>query len=105
MADGPPYARRAMLTTYRRVLAHPGALLFSATGLVARLPIAMISLGIVLLVSEARGSYGLAGAVSAAFLLANAARRDPARPPRRHLRPVAGAAGGRDCSAPPPCCC
>ena len=61
-----------MLTTYRRVLAHPGALLFSATGLVARLPIAMISLGIVLLVSEARGSYGLAGAVSAAFLLANA---------------------------------
>lgn len=61
-----------MLTTYRRVLAHPGALLFSATGLVARLPIAMIGLGIVLLVSEATGSYGVAGSVSAAFLLANA---------------------------------
>jgi MFS family permease len=61
-----------VLTTYRRVLAHPGALLFSATGLVARLPIAMVSLGIVLLVSEATGSYGLAGSVSAAYLLANA---------------------------------
>ncbi len=61
-----------MLTTYRRVLAHPGALLFSATGLVARLPIAMIGLGIVLLVSEATGSYAVAGSVSAAFLLANA---------------------------------
>lgn len=60
-----------MLTTYRRVLAQPGALLFSATGLVARLPISMISLGIVLLVSEATGSYGIAGSVSAAFLLAN----------------------------------
>ena len=60
-----------MLTTYQRVLAHPGALLFSATGLVARLPIAMIGLGIVLLVSEATGSYGVAGSVSAVFLLAN----------------------------------
>jgi predicted MFS family arabinose efflux permease len=61
-----------MLSTYRRVLAHPGTLRFSATALVARLPIAMISLGVVLLVSQARGSYGLAGAVSAVFLLANA---------------------------------
>ena len=60
-----------MFTTYRRVLAHRGALLFSATGLVARLPISMVGLGIVLLVSEATGSYGVAGSVSAAFLLAN----------------------------------
>lgn len=60
-----------MLQTYRRVLANPGTLRFSATGLVARLPIAMVGLGIVLLVSTKTGSYGLAGAVSAAFLLAN----------------------------------
>ena len=40
-----------MLTTYRRVLALPGALVFSASGLVARLPISMMTLGIVLLVS------------------------------------------------------
>jgi len=61
-----------MLTSYRRVLAHPGALRFSLTGLVARLPISMVGLGIVLLVSAATGRYGVAGAVSAAFMLANA---------------------------------
>ena len=61
-----------MLKTYRRVLAHPGAFLFSATGLVARLPISMVGLGLVLLVSDATGSYGVAGSVSAAYLLANA---------------------------------
>jgi MFS family permease len=62
-----------MLTTYRRVLALPGALGFSMSGLVARLPISMISLGIVLLVSTRTGSYSLAGTVSAAFLVTNAA--------------------------------
>jgi MFS family permease len=61
-----------MLTSYRRVLAEPGTLRFSAAGLVARLPISMVGLGIVLLVSAATGSYGLAGAVSAAYMVANA---------------------------------
>lgn len=61
-----------MLTTYRRILALPGTALFSSTGLVARLPISMVGLGIVLLVEDASGSYGVAGAVSAAHLLANA---------------------------------
>src|SRR5918999_1426597 len=61
-----------MLTTYRRILARPGTALFSATGLVARLPISMIGLGIVLLVEDATDSYGLAGSVSAAFLVGQA---------------------------------
>jgi len=61
-----------MFTSYRRVLALPGALAFSTSGLVARLPISMVSLGIVLLVSSRTGSYGLAGAVSASYLIANA---------------------------------
>jgi MFS family permease len=61
-----------MLTSYRRVLAVPGALRFSLTGLVARLPISMVGLGIVLLVSAATDSYGVAGAVSAAYMVANA---------------------------------
>ena len=60
------------MSSYRRVLSLPGALVFSMSGLVARLPIAMISLGIVLLVSTRTGSYSLAGAVSASFLIANA---------------------------------
>ncbi len=62
-----------MLTTYRRLLTLPGALVFSMSGLVARLPIAMVSLGIVLLISTRTGSYSLAGSVSAAFLIAGAA--------------------------------
>jgi hypothetical protein len=61
-----------MLTTYRRVLTLPGALVFSLGGLVARLPISMVSLGIVLLVSSRTGSYAYAGSVSAAYLIANA---------------------------------
>ena len=62
-----------VLASYRRVFAHPGALAFSATGLVARLPISMMTLGIVLLVSTLTGSYALAGQVSAAYIIGNAA--------------------------------
>jgi len=60
-----------MWEPYRRVLSVPGAWAFSLAGVVARLPIAMVSLGIVLLVSDARGSYGAAGAVAATYLVAN----------------------------------
>lgn len=62
-----------MLKPYRRVLTLPGAFAFSSTGLIARLPISMTGFGIVLLVSERTGSYGLAGTVSAAYVLAAAA--------------------------------
>jgi MFS family permease len=83
-----------MFTPYRRVLGLPGALLFSLSGLVARLPISMISLGIVLLVSTRTGSYSLAGTVSAAFLVANAALAVPQarlvdRVGQRRVLPVA----------------
>lgn len=61
-----------MLSSYRRVFSHPGALAFSLTGMVARLPIAMMTLGIVLLVSAISRSYALAGGVSAAFTVGNA---------------------------------
>ncbi|QIG42868.1 MFS transporter [Nocardioides anomalus] len=61
-----------MFSPYRRVLATPGALLFSATGLVGRLPISMAGLGIVLLVQAGTGSYAVAGAVSATYMVANA---------------------------------
>lgn len=61
-----------MLEPYRRILRLPGALAFSSVGLVARLPISMLSLGIVILVSERTGSYGLAGSISAAEVVAAA---------------------------------
>ena len=60
------------LSSYRSVLSRPGTLKFSLTGVVARLPISMTGLGIVLLVQAATDSYGVAGAVSAAFMVANA---------------------------------
>jgi predicted MFS family arabinose efflux permease len=62
-----------MLAPYRRALALPGAWQFSVTGLIARLPIAMVALAVVLLVSSATGSYAVAGAMSAVFTLAAAA--------------------------------
>lgn len=61
-----------MLESYRRVFAHRGSFAFSVTGLLARLPIAMMTLGIVILVSTTTGSYALAGQVSAAFVIGNA---------------------------------
>lgn len=58
-----------MFAAYREALQVPGALRFSATGFVARLPVAMVGLGIVLLVSGTTGSYAAAGVLSAAFQL------------------------------------
>ncbi len=52
---------------YGAVLRTPGALAFSLAALVGRLPIAMLGIGTVLLVADRRGSYALAGLVSAAY--------------------------------------
>jgi MFS family permease len=56
-----------VLSPYRSILVLPGALAFSAAGLLARLEIAMVGLGSVLLVQRLTGSYALGGAVSATF--------------------------------------
>ena len=61
-----------MLKPYQRILRLPGAFAFSSTGWLARLPLSMVGLGLVLLVSQRTGSYGLAGTVSAAYVLAAA---------------------------------
>jgi len=61
-----------VLDPFRRILALPGAFAFSATGLVARMPISMVGLGIVLLVSARTGSYALAGSISAVMVGAGA---------------------------------
>lgn len=62
-----------LFSPYRSILKVPGTALFAAAGLIGRLHISMVGLGIVLLVEAAEGSYGLAGAVSAVYMLANAA--------------------------------
>jgi MFS family permease len=59
-----------VLSAYRTVLGKPGAAAFSASGFLARLPISMVTLGIVLLISARTDSYGLAGGISAAFVIA-----------------------------------
>ncbi|MEU5882313.1 MFS transporter [Spirillospora sp. NPDC047279] len=62
-----------MPNPYRELLAVPGARTFVAAGFVGRMSMAMVGIGIVLLVSAVTGSYGIAGAVSAALSLAYAA--------------------------------
>jgi len=61
-----------MLSPYRDVLTRPGALASSASGVIARLPMSMVGIGIVLMVSSLYGSYGLAGAVSAFYVVSQA---------------------------------
>jgi len=52
---------------YRHALTRPGVGSFTSAGALARLPVAMIALAIVLLVSNATGSYAYAGALSASY--------------------------------------
>jgi predicted MFS family arabinose efflux permease len=63
----------AGLGAYRQILADPRARAFSAAGLIARLPLSMSGLGIVLLVSLTSGSFGRAGLVAAVGTLTAAA--------------------------------
>jgi MFS family permease len=56
-----------VLRPYRDVLTVPGAAFFASTGVIARLPMSMLGIGIVLLVEDATGSYGIAGAVAATY--------------------------------------
>lgn len=61
-----------MLQPYREVLTRPGAAAFSAAGALARLPMSMVGIGIVLMVSTVYGSYGLAGQVAAVYVTVHA---------------------------------
>lgn len=61
-----------MPNPYREIFRAPGTVGFSAAGFIARLPLSMVTLGIVTMLSQARGEYWLAGGVAAAFALANA---------------------------------
>lgn len=61
-----------MPNPYREIFRAPGALGFSAAGFIARMPIAMVSLGIVTMISQGSGQYWLAGTVAACFALSNA---------------------------------
>ncbi|MGA0980248.1 MAG: MFS transporter, partial [Candidatus Nanopelagicales bacterium] len=57
---------------YAEILRQPGAGRFTTAAFIARLPISMVGLGIVLMVSELRGSYALAGILAAAYTVSAA---------------------------------
>jgi MFS family permease len=63
----------AGLLPYQQVLSDRSAVAFSLAGFVARLPMSMTGIGIVLLVSLTTGSFGLAGLLVAVTTLAGAA--------------------------------
>lgn len=58
-----------MATPYRDLFAAPGTTGLALAGLLARLPLPMTGIGFITLLSQLRGSYALAGAVSATFVL------------------------------------
>ena len=60
-----------MANAYRALFAAPGTSGFALAGLLARLPLPMTGIGIITLLSQLRGSYALAGAVAAAFVLSS----------------------------------
>jgi MFS family permease len=61
---------RTVFSPYARIFAAvPGSLAFSFAGWLARLPMPILGLGAVLLVADASGSYGLAGAVAGTLAL------------------------------------
>ncbi|MFC5153171.1 MFS transporter [Streptomyces amakusaensis] len=61
-----------MANPYGALFRAPGSVAFSLAGYIARLPMAMAGIGIITMLSEMRGEYGLAGAVAAAFTLSTA---------------------------------
>lgn len=58
-----------MFNLYRELFQARGAKGFALAGLLARLPLPMTGIGIITMLSQIRGSYGLAGAVAATFVL------------------------------------
>ncbi|GGN53086.1 transporter [Streptomyces albiflavescens] len=63
---------RTPRSPYHRLFATPGARAFTLGNLIARLPMGMFSVSAVIMIAGSRGSYALAGAVTATGLAATA---------------------------------
>ncbi|MER6256903.1 MFS transporter [Streptomyces sp. NPDC001584] len=61
-----------MPNPYRKIFAAPGTASFTAAGFFGRLTLTMMGVGVITLVSQRTGRYGLAGALSATFALSAA---------------------------------
>ncbi|GHC81878.1 MFS transporter [Streptomyces flavofungini] len=62
-----------MPSPYRAIFAAPGSKGFSVAGFLGRMPLSMMGIGIVTMISQLTGRYGLAGALSATVALSAAA--------------------------------
>ncbi|MGW3206773.1 MFS transporter [Streptomyces sp. NPDC001135] len=62
-----------MPSPYRALFAEPGTKAFSVAGFLGRMPLSMMGIGVVTMVSQLTGRYGLAGALSATMALSAAA--------------------------------
>ncbi|BAC70119.1 MFS transporter [Streptomyces avermitilis] len=62
-----------MPSPYRALFAAPGSKGFSAAGFLGRMPLSMMGIGVVTMISQLTGRYGLAGALSATIALSAAA--------------------------------
>lgn len=62
-----------MPSPYRALFAVPGTKAFSAAGFLGRMPLSMMGIGVVTMISQLTGRYGLAGALSATIALSAAA--------------------------------
>ncbi|MFC5217517.1 MFS transporter [Streptomyces coerulescens] len=70
--DFGPRTRRRPPGPYGRLFARPGTRAFTLANLLARLPMGMFSVSAVVMIAGTRGSYALAGAVTATGLAATA---------------------------------
>ncbi|MEV6315511.1 MFS transporter [Streptomyces sp. NPDC051776] len=61
-----------MASPYRAIFAAPGTKGFSAAGFLGRMPLSMMGVGIITMISQLTGRYGLAGALSATIALSAA---------------------------------
>ncbi|MEU0403651.1 MFS transporter [Streptomyces sp. NPDC006197] len=83
-----------MPSPYRAIFAAPGTVSFSVAGFLGRMPLSMMGIGIVTMISQVTGRYGLAGALSATLAMSAAvlgplvSRLVDRHGQRRVLRPV-----------------
>ncbi|WAU84431.1 MFS transporter [Streptomyces sp. Qhu-G9] len=61
-----------MPSPYRALFAAPGSKGFTTAGLLGRMPLSMMGIGVVTMISQVTGRYGLAGALSATMALSAA---------------------------------
>ena len=61
-----------MANPYAELFQAPGARAFVLAGMLARMPVSMAGIGLITMLSQVHGGYGLAGSVAAIFALATA---------------------------------